>query len=220
MRYSFGSLARPVAVLSIALAGPSAASAQAVMDFTQIACATGQVNGVGSPYTEAGFTLSSTPTAAGFVTWCADSPNYDGPGMLITTTNGRATLTKSDGGPFSIDAIELARHSSGTWPAQSFIFTGNFFGGGTVSQTFVIGAQVGRPTFTPYLFPETWTNLASVGFASQAFPFYQFTNILLDGGTLDGTIIPEPASMALLGTGLVGVFGVGAVRRRRRNESA
>ena len=109
-------------------------------------------------------------------------------------------MTKSGGGTFSLDGIELAHYASGTWDAQSFTFIGNLYGGGTVSQTFTIGAQVGRPTFTPYVFDATWTNLSSVTFAPLDFPYYQFTDVVLDGAT---TTVPEPASMALLGTGLV-----------------
>lgn len=220
MRYSFRSLARPLAVLSIALAGTSAASAQSVMDFTQIACATGEYNSIGPTYTEDGFTLVTQGTFSGFTTWCADHASYAGAGMYIDAPteigDETALLTKSDGGTFSIDAIDLAHLYAGAYGARSYTFIGTFADGTTVSQTFEIGAQDGSPTFTTYGFGATWTNLLSVEFARQRYSYYQFTNVLLDGATT----IPEPASMILLGTGLVGVFGVGAVRRRRRNESA
>jgi hypothetical protein len=215
MRYSYRSLAKPLAVLSIALVAPGAASAQpAVMTFTPIACATGYANPVASPYTEAGFTLTSSIDYQ-FGTLCADYVgSYAGPGMFIDYSGTTASLTKNGGGTFSIGGISLAHLYGGTWGDQSFTFIGNLYGDGTISQTFTIGAQAGPTVFTPYVFDATWTNLTSVTFASQDYPYYQFTNILLDGA---GTTVPEPASMALLGTGLVGVFG--AVRRRR-NQSA
>ena len=132
--------------------------------------------------------------------------------MFIDYPATTASLTKNGGGTFSINGISLAHLYSGTWGAQSFTFIG-YGGGGPVSQTFTIGAQAGGPpTFTPYVFDAGWTNLTSVTFASQDYPYYQFTNVLLDGA---GTTVPEPANMALLGTGLVGVFG--AVRWRRTN---
>jgi hypothetical protein len=204
-------MARPLAVLSIVLAGPSAAGAQSLMTFTPIACATGETNFVPEPYTEAGFTLTTGTHA--FFTWCADSPNYGGPGMFVNQPGSNVNLTKSDGGTFSIDQIWLAHLNGGTWGAQAFTFTGNLTGGGVILQTFTIGAQAaGNPVFMPFNFDAGWTNLINVSFSPQNYSYYQFTNILLDAGP--ATTVPEPASMALLGTGLVGVF---AAARRRRN---
>ena len=216
MRYSFSSLARPLAVLSIALAAPSAASAQTNLDFISIACGSGMFNQAPNPYMEDGFTLF-TSGPDGFGTWCEDSPNYAGPGMFINTAFATADLTKDGGATFSANAIELAQAFAGVQGPQSITFTGWLAGGGTVSQTFVIGAQLGAPEFERYEFNDLFTNLARLTFDAQEPGYYQFTNIALD---LDATAIPEPASMALLGTGLIGVFGVGAMRRRRRNESA
>ena len=212
MRFLAGS-----ATLVIALASPATVSGQ-IMTFVPVACATGMVNIVASPYTEAGFTLT-TPGAAEFGTWCADNTGrYAGPGLFINTFDAIATLTKAGGGTFSINAIELAYEYEGTVPTEDLTFTGYLSGGGTVTQTFTIGPQLANTFFAPFLFDAAWTNLLSVDFPAQRgtqppWP-YQFTNIVLNGA---GATVPEPASMMLLGTGLVGVFGVA---RRRFSKTA
>ena len=205
-----------LATLLIGLGAPAALSAQSIMTFLPVACATGGSYSAGDTYSESGFTISSGVTG-GLAGWCADADTYSsqagyaGPGMALAYQGINATLTKNGGGPFSINGIELAHLYSGEYGAQSFTFTGNLYGGGTVSQTFTIGPETAHPLFSPYFFDASFTNLASVVFATQDYAYYQFTNVALDGYQL-GTV-PEPGSIVLLGSGLVGLGGI--VRRRR-----
>jgi hypothetical protein len=44
------------------------------------------------------------------------------------------------------------------------------------------------------------------------------TDLSVTGGGVGGNVVPEPATMGLLATGLVALAGVGALRRRRRTR--
>ena len=69
---------------------------------------------------------------------------------------------------------------------------------------------------TPQLVNVAWDNLTSVSFASwDGLPDSQFVfDNFRFNNTPDPTITPEPSSMTLLATGLIGLFGV--ARRRRK----
>ena len=155
---------------------------------------------VGPSYTEAGFNITSTDLA----TWCTGAAHYAGPNMFMNIPGTTGSLTKVGGSTFSINSIDLAHVYAGSYGAQSFTFTGNVFGGGQVFDTFTIAAQNGTPVFQTFAFSSGFTNLTSVDLAQQNSNYYQFSNIKLDAVTAT----PEPASMMLVATGLLGVFGV------------
>lgn len=188
------------------IAAPNAAFAQATMTFTP-GCATGTSIFRAYSYSEAGFNVAST---GGLASWCADAPHYGGDAIFMDAPGTSGQLTKIGEGTFTANSIDLAHVYFGSFGTQSFTFTGNLFGGGSVSETFTIAAQAGTPAFTTFAFDPTFTNLTSLDLAQQDANYYQFTNVQLDAITAT----PEPASFALLATGLI---GVAAVRRKRRS---
>ena len=109
---------------------------------------------------------------------------------------------------FSILSIDLAPlfldGSEG-----STTFTGSLSGGGTVSSTFDFpGASAMAPAFTTFAFGSGWSTVTGVSWTQSGnfFTGEQFDNI-----ALDVAVTPEPASLVLFATGLVGL----ALARRR-----
>jgi hypothetical protein len=158
---------------------------------------------IGDPYFESGYRIQN-----GGELYYAQQSNtqYAGSaGLHERISNGLITLSRQDGGAFKLTSIDLSTlHPQGGSPAV--VFVGVLSGGGTVTQTFT-------PTvfgFHTFVFNSSFTNLLSVSWhqGSDDFNAHQFDNIVV------GSSVPEPATMLLLGSGLVGVAGT--LRKRRK----
>lgn len=215
-------LAGGAAALAAVASTPLVARAQTTINFAANACSgrsggntSSGYNSYGTPFDVQGFRFANASTSAsGFGTACSGSVYYAGTTGLFDNTGGDVTvLTRTSGAAFSISSIDLAGLYSGS--AQSVTFIGALAGGGTVSQIFAIPASGLYPAsasaFTMFTFAPTFTNLASLSFAAQTEPYYQFTNVRLDQAA--AAVVPEPGTWALLGTGLLGIGGA-ALRRR------
>jgi hypothetical protein len=138
--------------------------------------------------------------------------------------------------PFSLHSIDVAHVYSNpfspfTLANINFRVYGFGAGGATFFEDFVIPAPpsvngVRRPvlqtlTFTNPRFQSAynvWFYNGSTNFQTDALTAgsglsVQFTNLAV-------TVAPEPGSFALMATGLVGVMGVAARRRRRQSSAA
>jgi hypothetical protein len=101
-------------------------------------------------YTEQGFRLTSSGSVVPDQTYGAAV----GPG----SPTDEFTLTASDGGPFTLNQVSLARSDTGTDPV-TVIFSATVAGGGTLVQSFPVLPGQGFQQFT---MPATFVNLTSV----------------------------------------------------------
>jgi hypothetical protein len=116
------------------------------------------------------------------------------------------------GTPGSFSAV------SGTFTFNSGYFTGAF-GAENVnvpdnlgdSKTFSVNET------TPTLETFNWTGITMITVA--AVPDGEFTQVVFDNLTVNGSVVPEPATLALMLVGFGGVGALGALRASRRKTA-
>lgn len=211
----------PILLVAVMVIGARPAHAQTTLTFDANACSGTSAGSAGPTYIESGFMLSFTgpnPTDA-YAYWCSGNVSYPGsPAIFENWPGSVVTLTKVGGGTFTLTSIDLAplyNPSVGIATAGSVLFTGDLFGGGTVTATQSWDAATGNPTFKTDAFSNAWTNLVDVTFpqGNGHGPLFQFDNVVLNGGA--ESVVPEPATMTLFATGLVGLVGAGLRRRKK-----
>lgn len=175
-------------------------------------------------YVQNGVTVQGlTFTAVGAGIGAADAFAVNGPSQAAVFTgsaalfnNLTATTAITAGGPFSVMSLS-ATSGLGLFSFQPTMvtFTGFLNAGGSVTQMATLAA--GTVTPMPIML-SGFTNLSSlqVTVTSPGFETVQLDNIVFSSSV---AVVPEPSTVLLLGSGLVGVAAF-ARRRRRQGTSA
>ncbi len=190
------------------LVAPNVARA-AIIDFESLEHSDGLNGFHGTSYTEDGFMITLI-SGGQLTTFPTNGERFSGSTAMHNNGDGGITkLTREDGGPFDLFAIDLAE-LDGDFQV-TVTFDGVLSGGGLVDQTFTFvfdGIPFGPQNF---LFSPAFKNLAEVTWV-QSFPFHQFDNI-------NASLVPLPAALPLMGTGLA-LLGFMGWRRKRKTNAA
>jgi hypothetical protein len=185
-----------------------------VLNFSDVAPGTTLVF---NPYMSQGFTLTSSSggfvfnspdTGNGLSQPVGNNPFYAGANGLAAFSPATITLTQTNGNPFSLLSIDLARNFAFD-SAPSVTFTGTLADGGTVMETFTVTTSSPPLVFQTFDF-SGFTNLTSVSWGQGTQGVHQFTNIVIPTG-----VVPEPPASTLLALGIPLVLAYASRARRR-----
>jgi hypothetical protein len=207
----------PIA-LAAGLAFFPAVTSAATITFEDLAVASG-VNDIGGDQVSGGFLFNSLTNHTHLTNDTFGASN--GTTYLITDNfNGEnpLTMTPVGGGTFSLLSVDFSEWIDASEAASQIRITG--VGGSGPSMTITLDGIFdgvgGQADFETVLFGAGWSNLTAVIFDGVAGGTTGNQYFGIDNLVVDAEVVPEPASLLLLGGGLTGLAA--RWRRHRKNS--
>jgi hypothetical protein len=142
-------------------------------------------------------------------TGCADNGT-----QWIGGDASAVTMARADGSAFALMQLDAAEGLAGLNQPDALVLVARLAGGGMVSTTFGfdgINDSLGPLTdFQSFPLDPAWRQIVSLTFATTNDGWFGLDNLVVE----QPPVIPEPATLMLLGTGL----GVMAAARRARSN--